>query len=111
MRSRLVGGDWGSPDLRRFSTGDGVIQRTKKGRGFEFEPPARLIMIEPYSSGRGAVLFLERRKRLPDVSSADLRAHLGVAAKYCCPASTSPQVVRSAPAVANALEPWPAFCR
>lgn len=111
IRNRLVEVDWESSDWRRFSMGDRVIQRTKKGRGFEFEPPARLIMIEPYSSGRCAVLFLERRKRLPDVSSADLRAHLGVAAKYFCSASTSPQVVRSAQAVAKVLELWPALSR
>jgi len=102
--NRLVEIECADTDWHRFKVGDRVIQRLKEGRRFEFEPPARLIMIEPYGSGRGAVLFLERRKRLRDVSSTELRAHLGEAAKHFCAGSVSPQIVRSGQAVAKVVD-------
>lgn len=110
-KHRLVEVECDNTDWRRLRVGDRMIQRFKKGRSFEFEPPARLIMIEPYVSGRGAVLFLERRKRLRDVGSAELRAHLGVAARHFCAGSDSPLLVRSGEAVAKVVELWPALNR
>ena len=53
---------------------DRLIQRFTKGRGFDFEPPARIVLIKPV--GDDALFYLECPKRLRAISSTDVHAHL-----------------------------------
>jgi PLD-like domain len=91
----------------RLSRGDRVIQRLVHGRGFLYSPPARIVHIEPVGNGRSAVVFLECRKRLRQVSSTKLRHLLGALAAAFTNASNRAWVIRNREAAAAVHGLWP----
>lgn len=77
----------------KFAKGDRIVLRATRGRGFSFEPPSRLLHVEAYEGG--AILFLERPKRLRERSSTEIRAKLADRAMSFCFPTNNPRVVRA----------------
>ena len=67
---------WESGNWKKLQPGERVIKRTSAGRGFVYEAPARIVLIQEIRAG--ALVYLERQKRLRNVTSAEVRKMLGV---------------------------------
>lgn len=108
IRARLDPIDLKDSGWKKLKPGDRVVQRWAQGRGFEFEPPSRIIDLAPY--GGGALLYLERPKRLRMVSSADMRASIGSAGMANLTYRTSSiRAVRSSALAGAIARQWPSL--
>lgn len=103
--SRLDPFDWNGSDWKRLVTGDRLVQRRGKGRGYEFEPPSRVIHIEPYSGG--AIVYLERQKRLRRVGSSRVHEAMATKASAFTYAGQNLRKVQSAAASIEFSKLWP----
>ena len=99
---------WNHAEWRKLAAGDRVVQRHDRGRGFNFEPPARIVHLQPFGD-RGAIVFLERRKRLRLVGSKGLRAALGKHAAHFVRPSTRIHSVSSGEAASEIARLWPSL--
>ena len=70
---------WESGNWKKLKPGERVIKRTQSGRGFVYDAPARIVFIQEIPAG--ALVYLERQKRLRNVTSAEVRKVLGASAK------------------------------
>lgn len=109
--NRLEAIEWFGGDQKRLNPGERVIQRLGDGRGFLYEPPARIVHVAPYDGGRKAIVFLERRKHLRLVDSKTLRQRLGKQAAHFTRATHSLHLIRSGDAASEVTSLWPALNR
>ena len=77
------------------------------GRGYVYDPPARIVFIHEIPTG--ALVYLERQKRLKQVTSAEVRKVLGSISKEFTSAQTNLIAIRSSGAVARFAKLWPSF--
>ena len=90
----------GKRDVRAMQRGDIIVFRWSAGRGFAFDPPGQFLHAETHA--RGALVYIEVKKRQRQRTSAAVRQALGAEAdSVVYPASTVRQVRK--PAVAQSL--------
>ncbi len=98
---------WDSASWKKLNEGERVIQRMTSGRGYVYDPPARIVFIHEIPTG--ALVYLERQKRLKQVTSAQVRKVLGSISKDFTGAQTNLIAIRSSGAVAKFAKLWPSF--
>lgn len=104
-KARLEALEWVGTSWKRLGCGQRIVQRYAKGRGFEFDPPARIVHIEPFDGG--AMVYLERPKRLRVVSSTAVRTRLKQGASALTFAGEGLRQIRSASTASAFSRIWP----
>lgn len=107
--NRLEEINWDGAGWKHLAPGARVIQRTVKGRGYLYDPPARVVHIERYDNERACIVFVERRKRLGKISSSKVRATLGLLSTHFTRTSTRLHLVRSGEAAVRMSGMWPSL--
>ena len=92
-----------------FEPNDWAIWRHASGRGFEFEPPCKIIYIHQVPGSRQHIVYGEQPKRTKPLPSKFVRQELGGKAAALTFKDTGRRLIRPATVAASALRLWPAF--
>lgn len=109
VTNRLEEINWDGAGWKHLAPGARVIQRTVKGRGYLYDPPARVVHIERYDNDRACIVFVERRKRLGKISSSKVRAALETLAVHLTRDSNRLHLVKSGEAADRMTRLWPSL--
>lgn len=93
-------------DDDRLMVGDWIIQRFNYKSGFLFECPAKIIYIEPVEGSKENFFFLDKPKRIRDISSTVVKQKMGGKSSIAIYKSSSNRLIKSDKTAQELLWLW-----